>query len=52
MFGLVKGFGVPMVVLMEGVFWRENLLELAGGERCSTEDKDDDDKTENLACCC
>jgi hypothetical protein len=38
-----------MVVLMEGVFGRENLLEF--GERCSADERDEDERTENRGFC-
>jgi hypothetical protein len=40
---------VPRVVLIEGVFGRENLLEF--GERCSADEREDDERTENRGFC-
>jgi hypothetical protein len=37
------------VVLIKGVFGRENLLEF--GERCSAEEREDDERTENRGFC-
>lgn len=44
-FGLRLGLGVPRVVLIEGVFGRENLLEF--GDRCSADEREEDERTEN-----
>ena len=49
MFGRRLGRGVPSVVLIEGVFGRENLLEF--GERCSAEDREEVERTEKRGFC-
>ena len=36
-------------MLIEGVFGRENLLEF--GERCSAEEREEDERTENRGFC-
>jgi hypothetical protein len=38
---------VPNAVLMDGAEGKEKRVELAVGERCSAEDSDEPDKTEN-----
>ena len=40
---------MPRVVLIEGVFGRENLL--AFGERCSAEEREEDERTEKRGFC-
>lgn len=49
MFGRRLGRGVPRAVLIEGVFGRENLLEF--GERCSAEEREEDERTEKRGFC-
>ena len=49
MFGRRLGRGVPSVVLIEGVFGRENLLGF--GERCSVEDREEAERTEKRGFC-
>lgn len=40
---------MPRAVLIEGVFGRENLLEF--GERCSAEEREEDERTEKRVFC-
>ena len=40
---------MPRVVFIEGVFGRENRLEF--GERCSVDEREDDERTENRGFC-
>jgi hypothetical protein len=41
---------LPIVVFIDGAEGRENRVELVVGERCSAEDKDDAERTENRGC--
>lgn len=51
MFGLTADFGVPRVVLTEGAEGREKRVDEATGERCSTDESEDVESTENRECC-